>query len=176
LRSTSGLLGTLVGNNHPVILSYGRFLCVYERMQTRLERELDYVHGRRLGPAMMNFHAQLAWRNWLVTQFDIRERSHVSPPDFCQGLNMLESQNNLMWLPTVTNVPDLLALCTSSRGGTPIPVSNLATLSAPPPRATPSPAVVGAAPARGDAPPPVRNLSPDPRSVGNTPLAHNVRI
>jgi hypothetical protein len=73
---------------------------MYERMQTRLESELDYAHGRRLGPVMMNFNAQLAWRNWLVTQLDSSERSHVSLPDFFQGLNMLESQNNFMWLPT----------------------------------------------------------------------------
>jgi hypothetical protein len=31
LRSTSGLLGALVGNNHPVILAYGRFLRMYKR-------------------------------------------------------------------------------------------------------------------------------------------------
>jgi hypothetical protein len=70
LRSTSGLLGALVGNNHPVMLVYGRFLRMYERMQTRLESGLDDSHGRRLDPAIMNFHAQLAWRNWLVTQLD----------------------------------------------------------------------------------------------------------
>jgi hypothetical protein len=32
LRSTSGLLGALVGNNHPVILAYRRLLRMYERM------------------------------------------------------------------------------------------------------------------------------------------------
>jgi hypothetical protein len=113
LCSTSGLVGAVVGNNHPVILAYGRFLCMCESMQTCLESELEYAHGRRLGPAMMSFHAQVAWRNWLVTQLNSSERSQVSPPDFCQGLNMLESQNNLMWFPTVTNAPALLALCAS---------------------------------------------------------------
>jgi hypothetical protein len=162
LRSTSDLLDALVGKNHSVILAYGRFLRMYERMQTRLESELDYAHGRRLGPALMNFHAQLAWRNWLVTQLDSSERSHVNPHDFCQCLSMLESQNNLMWIPTVTNVPALLALCASPRGGDPSPVSNLAIPSVPPLRATAAPAVVGTAPARRDAAPP--SSQPHPRS------------
>jgi hypothetical protein len=100
LHSPSGLMGALVGTNHPVILAYGRFLRMYERMQTRLETrlesQLEHAHGRRLGPALMNFHAQLAWRNWLVLQLDGSERNHAPPPDFCKGLSMLESQNNLM--------------------------------------------------------------------------------
>jgi hypothetical protein len=36
LRSTRGLLGTLMGNSHPVVLAYGRFLHLYERLETRL--------------------------------------------------------------------------------------------------------------------------------------------
>jgi hypothetical protein len=32
------------------------------------------------------------------------------PPDFCQGVHLIDVQNNLMWLSTVTNVPALLAL------------------------------------------------------------------
>jgi hypothetical protein len=126
----------------------------YERMQTRLESELDYAHGRSLGPAIINFRAQLVWRNWLVTQLDSGERSHVNPPDFCQGLSMLESQNNLMWLPTVTNVPALLEMCATPRGGAPNPVSNLVTPSVAPPRGAAAPSVVGVAPARCDAAPP----------------------
>jgi hypothetical protein len=117
LRSTSGLMDALVGNSRPVVLAYGQFLRMYEHMQTRLEIELDHAHGRRSGPAMMKFHAQLAWRNWLVTQLYSSERSNVNPPYFCQGMSMLESQNNLMWLPTVTNVPALLALRATPRGG-----------------------------------------------------------
>jgi hypothetical protein len=51
--SASGLMGALVGNSHPVILAYGRLFCMYERMQTRLERELDHAHGQRLRPALI---------------------------------------------------------------------------------------------------------------------------
>jgi hypothetical protein len=39
----------------------------------------------------------------------VAETECLIPPDLCQGLYLLEVQNNLMWLPTTTNVPDLLA-------------------------------------------------------------------
>jgi hypothetical protein len=96
LRSARGLLGALLGASHPVVLAYGRFLRLYDRLETRIESELDHAHGRRLGPALMVFHVQLAERNWLVCQLDVGETEYLSPPDFCQGLNMLEVQNNLM--------------------------------------------------------------------------------
>jgi hypothetical protein len=32
LRSARGLLGVLLGTRHPVVLTYGRFLCLYERL------------------------------------------------------------------------------------------------------------------------------------------------
>jgi hypothetical protein len=45
-----------------------------------------------------------------VTQLDIRETGFVPAPDFCMDLNVLQSQNNLIWLPSVTSAPALLAL------------------------------------------------------------------
>jgi hypothetical protein len=106
----------LLGPAHPVVSAYGRFLRKYSRMLTRLEFEIDHVHGRRLGPSIMTFHVQLAWQNWLVVQLDSGETESISPPDFGAGLSMLETQNNLMWLPSITNVPLLLSL--SLGGGT----------------------------------------------------------
>jgi hypothetical protein len=110
LRSARGMMGGLMGNSHPVVLAYGRFLQLYERLETRLERDLDHTYGRRLGPSLMVLHVQLNIQNWIACQLDVAETECLSPPDFCQGLHMLEVQNNLMWLPTVTNVPALLAL------------------------------------------------------------------
>jgi hypothetical protein len=98
---------------------------LYDHMETRLESELDHTYGRRLGPALMVFHVQLALHNWYMLQLDVQEHGTIEPPDFCQGLHMLEVQNNLMWIPTVTNVPTLLALCvtiqasSSSSGASP---------------------------------------------------------
>jgi hypothetical protein len=59
-----------MGTAHPVITDYGRFLRKYEKIIIRLESEVDQVHGRRLGLALVTFHVQLAWRNWLATQLD----------------------------------------------------------------------------------------------------------
>jgi hypothetical protein len=122
----------------------------------------------------VTFHIQLAWRNWLVVQLDANETVCLDPPDFTQGLNMLEVQNNIMWLPTVINIPALSALCANVR--TPA--------AAPLPRASaPAPALGGlaalaeeaAGPPRHDPGRQVRNPSREACFVGNTSLARNVR-
>jgi hypothetical protein len=87
---------------------------------------------------------------------------------------MLEVQNNLMWLPTVTNVPDLLALrvvgrasASTSNSGNHTPASGTAD-------SAPGGAVASATPRR-DAGAQVRNPNRDAGFVGNTPLARLVR-
>jgi hypothetical protein len=117
LLGMHALMGALLGPAHTMVGNYGRFLRKYSRMLTRLEFKIDHVRGRRLGPSIMMFHVQLAWRNWLVVQLDSGETESISPPDFGTSLSMLEMQNNLMWLPSVTNLPLLLSL--SLGGGAP---------------------------------------------------------
>jgi hypothetical protein len=73
LLGMHALMGALMGPAHPVVGVYGRFLRKYSRILTRLEFEIDHVHGRRLGPSIMMFHVQLAWRNWMVVQPDSGE-------------------------------------------------------------------------------------------------------
>jgi hypothetical protein len=80
LRSARGMMGALMGNLHPVVLAYGRFLQLYERLETRLESELDHAYGRRLGPSLMVFHVQLNIRNWISCQLDVAETECLSPP------------------------------------------------------------------------------------------------
>jgi hypothetical protein len=170
-----GLLGALLGDAHPILLAYGRFLRLYDRMETRLESELDHVYGRRLGPALMVFHVQLALRSWYMRQLDVLERGRIHPPDFCQGLHMLEVQNNLMWLPTVTNVPALLALRATVRvsaASGPVAASAVGIPATTGGKAAPA-ASAGAL--RHDKGPSVRNPSRDPRYVVNTPFARLVR-
>jgi hypothetical protein len=49
----------------------------------------------------MVFHVQLAAvHTWLVYQLDVAETERLDPPEFYQGLHMLEVHNNLIWLPT----------------------------------------------------------------------------
>jgi hypothetical protein len=85
-----------MGNTHLVVLAYGQFLRVYERLETFLESELDHAYGRRLGPALMVFHVQLVIHNWMVCRLDVAEMECLSPPNFCQGLYILQVQRNLM--------------------------------------------------------------------------------
>jgi hypothetical protein len=96
------------------------------------------------------------------------------PPIFGLGLSMLEAQYNLVWLPTVTNVPLLLALCTTPRAAV---VSPPAARAPPPVRAlTPAGAAAPATDgARYDVGQQVCSSSHVPRFVGNTPFLQNVR-
>jgi hypothetical protein len=109
------LMGAVLGHGHAVVTVYGRFLWRYRRSLTRLEFEIDHAHGRRIGPSIMTFHVQLAWRNWMVLQLDAHKTDAIDPPDFGVGLAILETQNNLMWFPSVTNVPLLLSLSLAPR-------------------------------------------------------------
>jgi hypothetical protein len=57
------MLEALMVNDHPVILAYGRFFRLYERLETLLERELEYAYGRHLPPSLVVFHVQLVILN-----------------------------------------------------------------------------------------------------------------
>jgi hypothetical protein len=179
------LMGDLFGKGHPAVTAYGRFLRRYSRMLKRLEFEIDHAHGRRLGPSLVTFHVQLAWRNWMEAQLEAGETEAIDPPDLGTGLTMLETQNNLMWLPSITNVPMLLNLSVPIRappaGRTPAP---------PPPVRAPVPAPSsaayhvstppGGAPnvapvARRDQGRPVWNTAQASMFTANSPFAQNVR-
>jgi hypothetical protein len=175
LHSSQALMGALLGVEHPLVEAFGRFLRQYDRLMTRLESEVDQVHGRRLGPSLVTFHIQLMWRNWLVAQLDAAQTDWVDPPVFGVGLSMLEAQNNLMWLPTLTNVPLLLTLRHIPRVGlAAAPAARVPVARAPAARAA-APANDAAAAARRDAGRQVRNPNRAPRFAGNTPFAQNVR-
>jgi hypothetical protein len=178
-------MGTLLGNGHPVVTAYGRFLRRYIRMLTRLEFEIDHAHGRRLGPSLMTFHVQLAWWNWTVAQLEAGETEAIDPPDFGTGLTMLETHNNLMWLPSITNVPMLLNLSVPIRappaGRTPGPAPPVRAPAPAPSSAvyhvsTPPGGAANVAPvARRDQGRPIRNTAPASMCTANSPFAQNVR-
>jgi hypothetical protein len=185
LLGIQALMGDLLGNIHPAMTAYGSFLRRYSRMLTRLEFEIDHAHGRRLGPSLMTFHVQLAWRNWMVVQLEAVETEAINPPDFGTGLTMLETQNNLMWLPSTTNVTMLLKLSVPIRapqvGRTPGPAPPIrAPVPALSPAArhipTPSGGVPTVAPAAcRDQGRPIRNTARASLFTANSPFAQNVR-
>jgi hypothetical protein len=146
-------------------------------MLTRLEFEINHAHGRRLGPAIMTFHVQLAWRNWMVLQLDTGESDAIDPPDFGVGHTMLETQTNLMWLPSITNVPLLLSLSLAQR-----PVAARTPAAAPAPAGNRAPNAAAAPPAVArrdqgrDQGRQIRNISRPAVYTGNTPFSQNIRV
>jgi hypothetical protein len=169
LLGMQALMGALLGHLHPVVTAYGRFLRRYRRMLTRLEFEIDHAHRRRLGPAIMTFHVQLAWRNWMVLQLDTGETDAIDPPDFGVGLTMLETQHNLMWLPSVTNVPLLLAARARAPAAAPAPAGNRA------PNAAAAPPAVARRDQGRDQGRQIRNTARPAVYTGNMPFSKNIR-
>jgi hypothetical protein len=169
-------MGAILGHLNPVVTAYGQILRQYRRMLTQLEFEIDHAHGRRLGPAIMTFHVQLAWRNWMVLQIDTGKTEAPTPPDFGVGLTMLETQNNLMWLPSVTIVPLLLNLGLAQR---PVPARAPVTAPAPAGNRAPNAAAAPPAVARRDQGRDqgrlIRNTARPPVYTGNTPFSQNIR-
>jgi hypothetical protein len=110
LRANLALLGSLCGNDHATTFNWQTMLLRFEGMEARLQHKMNTHHGPRLAPALFVFHLQLIERDWFVESTRTGQRAPVPAPDFCQYLRVFEHQNNLHWLPSVTNVPDLLAL------------------------------------------------------------------
>jgi hypothetical protein len=120
----------------------------------------------------------------MVAQLEAGETEAIDPPDFGTGLTMLETQNNLMWLPSITNVPMLLNLSVPIRappaGRTPGPAppdrapapapSSAACHVSTPPNRTPNVAPV----TRRDQGRPVRNTARASMFTTNSPFAQNV--
>jgi hypothetical protein len=178
LRCTLALLGALCGDDHAVPAAWRSMLRQYERVEARIIHEMDTEVGARLGPPLFVFHLQLILRDWFVDQMRTGQAAIVPAPEFGYYLKLFDRQNNLSWLPSVTNIPALFAL-----RATPVRAPNA-------PRRLAAPATVPtAAPAanagNGDraAPAPerpnlgsrVRNPGRDTRFTGNTAFAKNVR-
>jgi hypothetical protein len=49
--------------------------------------------------------------DWFEDHMQMGQRFAVSTPDFAQHIKVFERQNNLQWLPSINNVPALLAPC-----------------------------------------------------------------
>jgi hypothetical protein len=117
------------------------------------------------------FHLQLILRDWFVDQTHIGQGTVVPAPNFSYYLKAFERQNNIHWLPSVSNVPALLALRVAPDRVPTVPL----------PAAVPATAqastVVRAALAaeRQNMGPCVHNPGCDAHFTGNTAFDNNVR-
>jgi hypothetical protein len=139
----------------------------YESVQARIQHEIATEIGAPLGPALFVFHLQLILQDWFVDQTRTGQSSTIPAPDFGCYLKAFECQNDLNWLPLVSNAPALLAL-----RDRPVRVQI-----APHQAASPVVTATCAAPAseRRDLGPHVRNPGHDARFTGNTAFANNLR-
>jgi hypothetical protein len=110
IRWTLALLGALCGDLRAVPVAWRSMLRQYEKVEARLQHEIDTEVGSRLGPALFVFHVQLILRDWFVDQTRTGQCDLDPAPDFGQYHKAFERQNNLNWLPSVSNIPALFAL------------------------------------------------------------------
>jgi hypothetical protein len=166
LRCNLGLIGALCGDGHGVTVTWGAMLRRFERVESRLQHQLDLEYRVRLNPGLFVFHLQLIFRDWFEEQTRTGQQRLVPPPDFAEHIHTFERQNNLRWVPSVSNVPALHALRLQPRtaNAPPAPRGHGVARETGTPR--PAPADLGAR---------VRNPSRDARFTGSTAFATNVR-
>jgi hypothetical protein len=158
-------------DTHPVLAAYAHFIWQYDHMPTHPESEIAQARGRRLRSSCVAFHVQLAWHSWLVAQLEMGEMGYIEGPEFFQGLNLVEVQNNLYGV--VPNFPGLLALCTPIRAQAPDP---------PPDQAQPRAPIMEAAAVEAggnnccDPGPNMCNTNQDDHLIGNIPFTKTLTI
>jgi len=156
------LLGTLLGTQHRAFLEYQAALKLYERIQTRLHAALNRKLGAKLAPAMLVLYFQLNMRAWLEERWTY-DMVDEEAPDLVNGLRNYMRSNRFDWLPSHEDIPALATL-----EGTTNPVAP-ATAAPGGGSRTRTPDAAGAIQVR------VQNANRDPRFMGNTPLAVNIR-
>jgi hypothetical protein len=147
-------------------VAWGAMLRSLERVESRLQHQLDLKYGVRLAPGLFVFHLQLILRDWFEEHTRTGQHRAVPPPDFAEHIRTFERQNNLRWMPSVSNVPALHALRLQPRADNapPAPRGHGVARDTGTPR--PAPADLGAR---------VRNPSLDARFTGSTTFATNLR-
>jgi hypothetical protein len=108
-----GFLGALLGDDHEVTLAWIAIIRRYETVESRLHYDIESKHGVRLDTELFVFHIQLILRDWLEDQTCTGQRFTVPEPDFYHHIKSFERQKNMHWLPSVNNVPALIALSSS---------------------------------------------------------------
>lgn len=165
------VLGTLLGVKHAVTTNHVAAIRNYDRHSTSLQTAMDIKYGAALAPALFLFHVQLAYRTWFDERF-VNDQHDNPVPDLSTGMRQWVTGLRLGWLPEYSSVPALIALAprVAVRAAAPLPPGR------PPAAANRGP---GAAEPR-DTPhlapaDRVQNTNRDPRYIGNSPIALNVK-
>ena len=162
------MLGTLLGAKHKAVTHYVGAVKLYDRIKTRLQAAMNRKYGVKLAPALLILYFQLNVRSWLEERWEY-DMLDSDSPDLITGMRTYLRSNRFDWLPHHEDIAALSSL-------------NNPTPTAPPSGSNQTPAPAPAPrPRAPDAvtPPPManrrQNPNRDPRYVGNTPLAINVR-
>lgn len=158
------VLGSLLGTKHAAVVHYMDAVKLYERVKIRLHTAMNKKFGAKTAPALLVLYFQLNLRSWFEErwEYDIYDRSS---PELTDGLRSYLRSNRFDWLPDFDDIPTLTALGAASA---PAPAP------APPPPGNPN-AGAGANPPAPPLAPRRNNPNRDPRFIGNTPFAVNIR-
>ena len=117
LRAFLGLLGAVLGTNHPLVHSCQRALCTHRGMHLTFWHSISLRLGTQLGAATVMCHFHLEIRCWVKEQWNLTTVGFVMPPDLSHHFRIFDRLGNLEWLPDTQLVPQLQAL----RATTPSP-------------------------------------------------------
>jgi hypothetical protein len=115
---------------------------------------------------MFFFHLQLILHDWFEEQTRTGQRFSVPVPDFAEHIRTFERQNNLSWVPSVSNALALHALRLQPRADNALPAPRGSGVARETGTPRPAPAELSTR---------VRNPSRDARFTGRTAFATNVR-
>jgi hypothetical protein len=82
IQCTLGLLGALCGDGHVVPIAWHIMLLQYERVEARLQHDIDTEVCAHLGPLLFVFHLQLILSDWFVDQTQMDHCTSITAPDF----------------------------------------------------------------------------------------------
>jgi hypothetical protein len=176
IRCTLALMGALCGPEHPITVGWRCMLRQYNKVEALLMHDMDEEVGPSLAPSLFVLHLQLILRDWFVEQTMTRQRITVAAPDIGQYLKVFERQNNLQWIPSMTDIPSLLALRAPAVSFQPcVPASAHRPVAASPSPAGGATSPPSAPTERRELGARDRNAGRDSRFTGNTAFAKNAR-
>ena len=104
LEGYGALLGAVLGNEHPNVVSHFESIDNYRTVRHTLRQAITDVVGRAKAPATLLYYYQVRHRRWFERQWKISTTATLPPPDFSAGFERYAESLNIDWLPNTSQV------------------------------------------------------------------------
>jgi len=107
LTAYTCVLGAILGNRHPNVLEHQLAIEKLIVNQALLKQFVNAEFGSKLGAAKIVYYFQLRHRHWFSEQWRLTNKSTLPPPSLAAGFDTFATSYTINWLPTTSHV-DLL--------------------------------------------------------------------